>query len=138
MAHNPTLDPTHPALKPLLTALFLLFCSNCGPLHPPGRSGSVDHIVLVWLKRPGNEADRAALIEASSPLRAIPGLIMLDPGTALPSSRPIVDDSFDVAFVMRFDSAKALQAYDTHPAHLAARDTLKALSRKILIYDIVR
>jgi hypothetical protein len=60
-------------------------------------------------------------------------------GTPLASERPIVDDSFDVGFTMRFDSAASLQAYEKDPRHLKkVNEVLKPLSRKIVVYDIVR
>lgn len=127
----------HFIARPLASlSLASLLLASCATVRPPPASGAVDHVVFVWLKRPGHAEDRAALIEASQALRDIPGLRALDVGTALPSPRPVVDDSFDLGFVMRFDSAAALKAYETHPRHLAARDRLMALSRSVLVYDI--
>lgn len=90
---------------PALAAIALM--TSCTTIAPPARSGTVDHVVLVWLKRPGNVQDKQALIKLGHDLRVIPGLQFLDSGTALPSERPTVDDSFDVGYVMRFDSPAA-------------------------------
>jgi hypothetical protein len=120
----------------ILAALSLLSLASCATIAPPAKTGSVDHVVLVWLKRPGNEEDRKALLALGNDLRAIPGIHFLDSGTALPSERPTVDDSFDIAYVMRFESPAALEAYAVHPIHVQAKDTLLALSRKVLVYDI--
>jgi hypothetical protein len=98
----------------------------------------VDHVVLVWLKRPGNAQDKQTLIELGRDLRAIPGIRLLDTGTALPSERPTVDDSFDIGYVMRFDSPADLEAYAVHPVHLKAKDELILLSSRILVYDLTR
>jgi len=93
----------------------------------------------MWQKRPGNPADRAALIAACDELRAVPGVRSLHTGTALPSDRPIVDDSFDIGLTVRFDSATDLNAYGTDPLHVQKKDeVLVPLTRKILVYDIVR
>jgi hypothetical protein len=123
------------------TIAAILLCAalvSCASIAPPATKGSVDHVVLVWQKRPGNETDRQKLRDASQELRSIPGLRFLDHGTALASERPIVDDSFDLAFVMRFESADALQTYEKNPLHVRkVNETLKPLSRKILIYDIL-
>jgi hypothetical protein len=49
----------------------------------------------------------------------------------------VVDDSFDVAFVMRFDNAADLAAYEKHPVHTeAVQKTLRPLAKKLLVYDI--
>jgi hypothetical protein len=125
-------------MKTLANAILCLALASCATIAPPAKPGTVDHVVLVWLKRPGNEDDKQTLINKSRELRAIPGIRFLDSGTALPSERPIVDDSFDIAFVMRFDSPAALKAYSLHPVHLKARDELLRLSSRILVYDVTR
>jgi hypothetical protein len=126
----------------LLLATFscvLLGLSSCTTIAPPAAKGTVDHVVLVWLKRPGNADDRQALLDAGKELRSIPGLHFLDQGLALPSERPTVDDSFDVGYVMRFDSPAALETYAKHPLHQQkVNEVLKPLSRKIVVYDVTR
>lgn len=125
-------------LLTLATALTLVSCATTN-IAPPAPKGSVDHIVLVRLKRPGNEKDRQAVRAAGDDLRSIPGLKFLDHGTPLASDRPVVDDSFDVGFVMRFDSTAALDTYEDHPTHVEkVKETLLPLSRKIVVYDIIR
>ena len=122
----------------VLSLLSILFAS-CATIAPPAKPGSVDHVVLVWLKRPGNEQDRKALRDAADDLRVIPGMRFLDHGTPLASDRPVVDDSFDVGFVMRFDSAEALQTYEDHPVHVQkVKEVILPLSKKVQVYDIVR
>ena len=126
-------------MKPILLATAALSLVSCATIAPPAPQGSVDHVVLIWLKRPGNAADRQALRAASNDLRVIPGLKHLDSGTALASDRPIVDDSFDIGLTMRFDSVKSLRAYEADPRHVEkVTEVLKPLSRKILVYDITR
>jgi hypothetical protein len=53
---------------------------------------------LVWLKRPGNPDDQAELVDLGRELRVIPGIRFLDSGTALPSERTTMDDSFLLVF----------------------------------------
>ncbi|MES2474975.1 MAG: Dabb family protein [Verrucomicrobiota bacterium] len=126
-------------MKTLLALAIPLVFASCATISPPAPKGSIDHVVLMWQKRPGNAADRAALIAACEKLRAVPGIRSLHTGTALPSDRPIVDDSFDVGLTVRFDSAADLAAYGPHPLHLKQKDeVLVPLTRKILVYDIVR
>ena len=126
-------------MKPILTLAASLTLISCATLAPPAAHGTVDHIVLIWQKRPGNAADRQALLAACADLRAIPGIKFLDAGTALASDRPIVDDSFDVGLTMRFDSVKSLRTYETDPRHLKkVNEVLKPQSKRIVVYDIVR
>lgn len=123
----------------LLAILASFALVSCATIAPPAPKGSIDHVVLVWLKRPGNAADRQALLDAGKDLRSIPGIRSLDQGVPHPSERPTVDDSFDIGYVMRFDSAKALEAYAVHPLHQEkVTKVLKPLSKKIVVYDITR
>lgn len=126
-------------MKLLITLTASLALVSCATIAPPAAKGTVDHVVLIWLKRPGNATDRQAVLGACNDLRVIPGIKFLDAGTALASDRPIVDDSFDVGLTVRFDSAKSLHAYETDPRHLKkVNEVLKPLAKKFVVYDIVR
>lgn len=126
-------------MKTLITLVSILSLVSCAGIAPPAPKGSIDHVVLMWQKRPGNADDRQKLISACQDLRVIPGILILDTGTALPSDRPVVDDSFDLGLTVRFDSAKSLHAYETDPLHVKkVTDVLKPLTKKILVYDMVR
>jgi D-alanyl-D-alanine dipeptidase len=99
--------------------------------------GQIEHVVLVWLNRAGSSQDRATLIKATKNLRKSTGLIRaIRQGTAVPSERPMVDDSFDLALFMRFANRRDLAAFESHPAHLQAKkEVLQPLARKVVIYD---
>ncbi|MES2658659.1 MAG: Dabb family protein [Verrucomicrobiota bacterium] len=126
-------------MKSILALISVLALVSCATISSPAAKGTVDHVVLIWLKRPGNAADRQAILSASNDLRVIPGIQFLDSGTALASDRPIVDDSFDVGLTMRFDSAKSLHDYETNPLHVKkVTEVLKPLAKKFVVYDIVR
>jgi hypothetical protein len=126
-------------MKTLFVSLAGFALVSCASISSAPKSGSVDHVVLIWLKRPGNTADRQALRQAAEDLKALPQVKSVSHGTALASERPIVDDSFDVGFVMRFDSPADLHAYETHPQHVAkVNQVLKPLTRKIVVYDVAR
>ena len=101
--------------------------------------GQIKHAVYVWLNRPGNAKDRAALGAATEELRKSTGLIRsYEVGRPVPSRHPVVDDSFDLAIIMRFENRRALAAYENHPAHQRAKkEVLQPLARKVLIYDTV-
>ena len=101
-------------------------------------STSVEHIVLVWLKKGYTEKDLQVVIKESKALRAIPGIIDMKLGRPLPSERAIVDDSFQLGIIMSFESAVKMNEYLTHPDHVRrVKETLKPMSSKIAVYDIV-
>lgn len=100
-------------------------------------TGQVNHVVIAWLKKPGDPAARAKFIRVTKSFADLPGVVRHSVGEVLPGSREVVDSSFDVAAVITFESHKALQAYLHHPRHKqAVHGMLKPLVRKIIVYDI--
>jgi len=123
-----------PALLVLLLALGA--CSK--PAESPSSTGTVQHVVVCWLKEPGNEMARAQLIGTSLGFKDLPGVVDVSAGTPLPSNRKEVDSSFDVALTMTFRNEAALRAYEKHPAHKrAVEDVLKPLVARFVVYDFV-
>ena len=119
----------------LFAALLLAGCANPGG---PSSAGGIDHVVFVWLRNPGSAEDRQTLVEKSRELAdSIPQIRSLRWGTAVPSERPVVDDTFDLAMVMNFADRAALEKYENHPDHKrAAKEVLRPLARRVVIYDI--
>lgn len=104
---------------------------------PRVRAGGVTHVVLLWLKTPGDAAAIDNIIRTSRQFTQIPGVVSVKVGRPLPSTRPVVDASFDVGLAMSFADEAALQAYETHPQHVkAVREVLRPLAAKIQVYDI--
>jgi hypothetical protein len=105
--------------------------------NPRVRAGGVTHIVLMWLKTPGDAAAIEKIIKTSREFAAIPGVVSVRVGRPLPSTRPVVDSSFDVGLAMQFNDPAALAAYEVHPQHVkAVREVLRPLAAKIQVYDI--
>lgn len=121
-----------------LLALISLLAVSCSHLPPAQQAGRVEHVVLVWMKEPGNAAQRAELIEAAYGLQSIPGIVHAYAGPSLQSMRPEVDDSFDVALVFVFRDPAALEAYLTDPRHVkVVTDVLAPRVARLMIYDFV-
>src|SRR4051794_8797361 len=124
-----------------IAIVLLLILSSCANGKCPfaHHTAQVNHVVLCWLKEPGNESQRQQVIDASYGFAKIPGVISVAAGKAIPSTRPVVDSSFDVAIVIAFTDEAALHAYDQNPIHKkAASDVLRPLTAKLLIYDVKR
>lgn len=111
------------------------------PLRAPAGGGDaaplVNHVVVVWLKPEfRDEAEIDRLIKGHDMLRTIPGLVSLHVGRVIPSDRPIVDSSYDIASVFQFESAEAMRAYLSHPTHVEFLATYTAGKvARILVYD---
>lgn len=97
----------------------------------------IEHVVIVWQKDHGNSVTQQNLIDATYELGKLPGIKRVCAGRALPSTRPAVDSSFDVAFVMTFKNEAALHAYEKNPTHVTAvKEILKPLADRYIVYDI--
>ena len=113
----------------------LAFCSGCATV-PETQTAAVHHVVLFWLKEPGNAEQRRKIIEASRAFKEIPGVIDVRAGQVLESKREIVDDSFDVAIVMTFVDARHMEEYLTNPKHEEAKKkVLLPVLKKMVVYD---
>lgn len=121
----------------LVSTICLSFAFGCKPDKP--LEPQAIHVVVCWLKKPGDTTDRNLLIDTSrSFLGQIPGLLDVQTGKVLGTARPGADSTFDMAVVFTFENEKALRAYDTNPEHQAAlRDVLKPRAEKVMIYDFV-
>ena len=94
------------------------------------------HIVLIWLKEPGNQNHMKKIIDISNQLKEISEIQEMQVGRSIPSDRKIVDDSFDVGLYMIFTDNEDMQRYLVHPKHKeAVKTVLKPLASKIIVYD---
>jgi hypothetical protein len=123
-----------------------LFLSGCFTAHskdvPTSRDGDATeekrlyHVVLCWLKEPGNQTDRKKIIEVTKLFNDIPEVINARAGEVVMSARDIVDDSYDVGILIVTKNENQLQKYLDHPIHQKAKkDVLVPLVEKILVYD---
>ena len=94
------------------------------------------HHALFWLKNPDSTQDRERLIAGLKTLRGVPVIRELHIG--LPAStekRDVVDASYDVSEVMRFDSIADQKAYQDHPIHQAFVAECGHLWERVVVYD---
>lgn len=109
----------------------------CQHPAPMGVDGRVTHVVVFYLKQPGDEAARRKFIESAHALSSIPGVLDVHVGTTLPSTRPVVDASFDVAVVMHFADEASLRNYAVHPDHVrVVNELIKPLVDHYRVYDL--
>ncbi len=124
-----------------MSILLIFFCVSCASVrsHPEPTQSSVYHMVICWLKEPGNQSHRDKLLDETMKLRAIPGILSVEAGTMLPGNRSIVDSSFDLGIIMHFKDEKAMRAYLHDPRHRkATREVLAPLTSKVIVYDFVK
>ena len=122
----------------LLQVTLLAFLTmNAGFVSAEGNK-KVTHVVMVWLKEPGNEQQRAEFIKASEQLNDLPGIVNRHVGIVLPGDRSIVDDTFDVAVTVTMESKAALQAYLNNPKHKKIlKEKIKPLTNRVVAYNFI-
>ena len=119
-----------PAIFALVAALSLVSVEAA-----PGRSGQITHVVLFWLKRPGNVDDQNVLIRASRSFRRIKGVSDVRIGRSLPVERP-VEQSFDVGIVITFKDVRALKKFERNQRHQQVVEAaLRPLVRRYIVYN---
>ena len=98
----------------------------------------ITHVVMVWLKQPGNEQQRAEFIKASEQLNDLAGIVSRHVGVVLPSDRNIVNDTFDVGITVTLENKAALKAYLNNPKHKKIlKEKLKPLTNRVVAYDFI-
>jgi hypothetical protein len=94
------------------------------------------HIVIFWTDPAQPEAAAGLVAGAIRLLQPIPGLVHFQVGSMVGSSRPVVEQSYQVALNTVFTSQAAHDAYQVHPAHVEFVQTyVKPLVKKVVVYD---
>lgn len=126
----------HKLFKILILSLIVIVFISCQSKNVLSDRTIVQHIVICWLKNPNDVAATQKLISVTNSFSELPGIINISIGRAVPSDRPIVDDSFDITIIMTFENKAALDNYLRHPKHKeAVQEVLQPLTKKVLIYD---
>ena len=122
----------------LLQVALLAYLSMNTSFVSAEENKKITHVVMVWLKNPGNEQQRAEFIKASEQLNDLPGIVNRHVGVVLPSERDIVYDSFYVSVTVTLESKAALQAYLNNPKHKKIlKEKIKPLTNRVVVYDFI-
>jgi Stress responsive A/B Barrel Domain len=123
-------------------AMFLtciaLFLAPAGAQAVATRSGQVTHVMLFWLKRPGNVDDQNFLRRALRTLRRARGVNDMRVGRPLLLDPPSVEQSFDLGVVIIFRDREALEKFERDQQREQAIDAvLRPLVRRYTVYNFV-
>jgi len=100
------------------------------------RSGQVTHVMLSWLKRPGNVDDRNVLMRGLRTLRRVRGVNDVRVGRPLPVDRSSLEQSFDLGVVGIFRDRETLEKFERDPRRREALDAmLQPLVRRYSGYN---
>jgi len=94
------------------------------------------HVVVFWTDPADPKAADALIEGANRYLRNIPGTISFHIGKMVHSPRPVVDQSYQVALNLIFETKKAQDTYQDHPEHIEfVEKVFKKVCKKVVVYD---
>ncbi len=94
------------------------------------------HIVIFWTDPAIPDAADELIAGANRYLKDIPGVQSFHVGRLVPSHRPVVDQSYQVAINLTFADKKAQDDYQVHPLHVRfVEETFKRVCKKVAVYD---
>jgi Stress responsive A/B Barrel Domain len=94
------------------------------------------HVVIFWTKPEIANATEDLLAGAEKYLRPIPGVLTFHVGKMATSPRPVVEQSYQVALNLIFDSKQAQDDYQVHPLHVEfVEKVFKPCCARAVIYD---
>jgi hypothetical protein len=94
------------------------------------------HVVIFWTDPNRADAADALIAGAKQYLQQPPGIRSFHVGKMVPSDRPVVDQTYQVALNIVFESKKAQDDYQGHPAHVEfVEKVFKPNCAKVVVYD---
>jgi Stress responsive A/B Barrel Domain len=94
------------------------------------------HIVIFWTKPENPKAADELVAGMNRYLRPIPGVLQFHVGRMVPSERPVVDQSYQVALNILFADKATQDAYQVHPLHVEfVEKVFKPNCAKVIVYD---
>lgn len=94
------------------------------------------HVVIFWTKPEHPNAADELVQGANQYLRSIPGVVSFHVGKMVPSHRPVVDKTYQVALNITFTSKAAQDAYQEHPSHIEfVEKVFKKVCKGVMVYD---
>jgi hypothetical protein len=94
------------------------------------------HVVIFWTDPHKPEAADAVVAGGNKYLKSIPGVQHFHIGKMVGSHRPVVDQTYQVALNIGFNSKHEEHEYQVHPQHLDfVAQCVKPFVQKVVVYD---
>ena len=94
------------------------------------------HVVIFWTDPKKPNAAEDLIAGAKKSLAGIPGILHFHVGKMVPSHRPVVDQSYQVALNIVFADKTAQDTYQDHPMHQDfVEKAFKPNCARVVIYD---
>ena len=94
------------------------------------------HVVIFWTDPTNPNAADELLAGMEKYLKPIPGVLSFHAGKMVGSTRPVVDQTYQVALNLVFPNKKAQDDYQVHPMHVEfVNGVFKKTCKKVIVYD---
>src|SRR5258708_29274409 len=94
------------------------------------------HVVIFYSDPKNPKAADSLIAGAEKYLKPVPGVLSFHVGRMVPSPRPVVDQSYQVALNLVFPDKKAQDDYQVHPLHIEfVEKVLTPIRKKVVVYD---
>lgn len=94
------------------------------------------HVVIFFTDPKNPTAADELIAGANQYLKPIPGVIQFHIGKMVGSTRPVVDQSYQVALNLIFPNKKAQDDYQVHPMHIDfVEKVFKKNCIRVIVYD---
>jgi hypothetical protein len=97
--------------------------------------GMFSHVVIFWTDPSRPDAPDEVIAAAKKYLESIPGIVHFHVGKMAGSHRDVVDQTYQVALNILFQSKRAQDEYQDHPQHLEFVKQCKPFFANVVIYD---
>ncbi len=94
------------------------------------------HVVIFFTDPAQPNAAEELIAGCEKYLRPIPGALHFHVGKMVPSHRPVVDQSYQVALNLVFADKQAQDDYQVHPLHIEfVEGVFKKVCQRVMVYD---
>jgi hypothetical protein len=94
------------------------------------------HVVIFWTKPEIPGAADALVAGAEKYLRPVPGVRLFHVGKMVGSERGVVEQTYQVALNLTFDTKKDQDDYQVHPSHIEfVEEVFKPNCARVVVYD---
>ena len=94
------------------------------------------HTVFFWLKETLSDTDWTIFSEELRLLMTDQNIAERHFGTPADTNRPVIDSSYDIGMVLKFQNLDAQNAYQISAEHQRFLDKCAAMWTRVQVYDI--
>lgn len=94
------------------------------------------HTAYFWFKEGATEEQVSAFKMASEKLREVETVLGYFAGAPAPTTRPVIENTYDYAIVFLFEDLEAQEYYQQHPLHIELIENHQDIWEKVMVTDV--